>query len=255
MTQQTKTYPVEGMHCAGCSSAVERSLNRLEGVTAAVSLPAESATITFDPERTPFSDLADTVREAGYRLGSEANGESDAVQREWEQAERREARLETARWRMIVAWGLAVPIAIWMLPEMLFHERWPNPLVFDLGILLLSIPVLAGPGRETMAGGLAALGRFRPNMDSLIALGSGAAVVTGIVAVSHRLEIGPAIMNYAGVGAMIMAIHLTGRFIEARARGRASAANSRRLSLEVPSARGERDGAVTEVPQREVAVG
>ncbi|MFW6039670.1 MAG: heavy metal translocating P-type ATPase [Gemmatimonadota bacterium] len=255
MTRQTKTYPVEGMHCAGCSSAVERSLNRLEGVSASVSLPAESATVTFDPERTPFADLADAVLEAGYRLASQPDGGSDAVQREREQAERREARLDTARWRMTLAWGLAVPIAIWMLPEMFFHVRWPNPLVFDLGILLLSIPVLAGPGHETMAGGLAALGRFRPNMDSLIALGSGAAVVTGFVAVSHRLGVGPPIMNYAGVGAMIMAIHLTGRFIEARARGRSSAAISRLLSLEAPSARVERDGVATEVPIRQVGVG
>lgn len=255
MPQQTKTYPVEGMHCAGCSSAVERSLNRLDGVKASVSLPAEAATVTFDPEDTPFADLADAVLDAGYRLGSEPSGDSDAVEREREQAKRRQARLETARWRMTVAWALAVPIALWMLPEMLFHLRWPNPFVFDLGILLLSIPVLAGPGRETMTGGMAALGRFRPNMDSLIALGSGAALVTGLVAVSHRLEIGPPIMNYAGVGAMIMAIHLTGRFIETRARGRSSAAISRLLSLEVRSARIERDGVETEVPIREVAVG
>lgn len=255
MAVLTKVYEVEGMHCAGCSSAVERSLNDVDGVEASVSLPAESATVTYDPERVPFADLADAVLRAGYRLKSEPTTAAGPAERERDQAARREERLRSARLRMIGAWALALPIAIWMLPEMLAHVLWPSPLVFDLGILLLAIPVLAWPGRETMTGGLAALGRLRPNMDSLIALGSGAALVTGLVAVSHRLELGPPIMNYAGVGAMIMAIHLTGRYIEARARGRSSAAISRLLSLEARAARLERDGAEVEVPIREVGIG
>jgi Cu+-exporting ATPase len=252
---QTKVFEVEGMHCAGCSSAVERSLNELEGVEASVSLPAESATIRFDPERRPFADLADAVLAAGYRLRSQASESAGPAERERDQAERREARLEKALWRMIVAWALAAPIAAWMLPEMLLHVLWPSPLAFDLGILLLSIPVLAGPGRETMTGGLGSLRRFRPNMDSLIALGSGAAVATGFVAVGHRFGIAPPIMSYAGIGAMIMSIHLTGRYVEARARGRSSAAISRLLSLEARTARVERDGAEVEIPTREVVVG
>jgi len=255
LTVETKVYEVEGMHCAGCSSAVERSLNQLEGVEATVSLPAESATIRFDPETTPFADLADAVLAAGYRLRSQTADDATPAERESEQADRRDARLEKAKWRMIVAWALAAPIAVWMVPEMLFHVLWPSPRAFDLGILLLSIPVLAGPGRETMAGGLASLRRFRPNMDSLIALGSGAAVATGFVAVGHRYGLAPPIMSYAGVGAMIMAIHLTGRYIEARARGRSSAAISRLLSLEARTARVERDGVEVEVPTREVQAG
>jgi len=252
---QTRVFEVEGMHCAGCSSSVERSLNELEGVEASVSLPAESATVSFDPERVLFADLADAVLAAGYRLRSHTTDDAGPAERERDQAKRREARLERAKWRMIVSWALAVPIAVWMLPEMLFHVLWPSPLAFDLGILLLSIPVLAGPGRETMVGGLAALRRFRPNMDSLIALGSGAAVVTGFVAVGHRYGIAPPIMSYAGVGAMIMAIHLTGRYVEARARGRSSAAIGRLLSLEARTARVERDGVEREIPTREVQVG
>jgi P-type Cu+ transporter len=252
---QTRVFEVEGMHCAGCSSAVERSLNELEGVEASVSLPAESATVSFDPERVLFADLADAVLGAGYRLRSHTTDDVGPAERERDQAERREARLEQAKWRMIVSWALAAPIAVWMLPEMLFHVLWPSPLAFDLGILLLSLPVLAGPGRETMVGGLMALRRFRPNMDSLIALGSGAAVVTGFVAVAHRYGLAPPIMSYAGVGAMIMAIHLTGRYIETRARGRSSAAISRLLSLEARTAHVERDGVEVEVPTRDVKVG
>jgi Cu+-exporting ATPase len=92
-------------------------------------------------------------------------------------------------------------------------------------------------------------------MDSLIALGSGAAVLTGFAAVVHRLGLGPMIMSFAGVGAMIMAIHLTGRFVETRARGRASSAIQKLLSLEARTARVVRDGEEVEVPVPDVRVG
>jgi Cu+-exporting ATPase len=92
-------------------------------------------------------------------------------------------------------------------------------------------------------------------MDVLIALGSGGALVTGVVTVLHDLGAAPMLMNYAGVGAMIMAIHLTGRFIEAKARGRSSAAIQRLLSLEARTARVLRDEAEVEVPIADVRVG
>ncbi|TFG64130.1 MAG: copper-translocating P-type ATPase [Gemmatimonadales bacterium] len=253
MSRETRSFDVEGMHCAGCSSAVERNLNAIEGVTAAVSLPAEAATITYDPELVQFADLADAVLQAGYRLSPPVEG--GAAERERAQVEKREMKMEEARLRMIIAWSLAGPIAAWMIPEMLFHVRWPSPMAYEFGLLLLALPVLVWPGHETIASGIAGLRRFQPNMDTLIALGSGAAVATGFVAVAHLSGFGPPIMNYAGVGAMIMAIHLTGRFIEALARGRSSAAIRKLLSLEARAARVERNGLESEIPIRDVVVG
>jgi len=253
MSRETRSFNVEGMHCAGCSASVERSLNAIEGVTASVNLPAESTTITFDPDLVQFVDLSDAVLKAGYRLSPPQAG--GAAERERVQTEKREERTEEARLRMIIAWSLAGPIALWMLPEMFFHVRWPSPIAYELGMLLLALPVLVWPGLETILSGINGLRRFRPNMDTLIALGSGAAVATGFVAVAHLSGFGPPIMNYAGVGAMIMAIHLTGRFIEALARGRSSAAIRKLLSLEARAARVERDGVEFEIPIREVVVG
>ncbi len=241
------------MHCAACSGAVERSLNALEGVTATVSLPAEAATITFDPDLIQFVDLSDAVLQAGYRLSPPHQG--GAAERERAQVEKREEQTKDARLRMIIAWSLAGPIALWMLPEMLFHVRWPSSMAYEFGMLFLALPVLSWPGRETIVSGITGLRRFRPNMDTLIALGSGAAVATGFVAVAHEFGLGSPIMNYAGVGAMIMAIHLTGRFIEVLARGRSSAAIRKLLSLEARAARVERNGIESEIPIREVVVG
>jgi Cu+-exporting ATPase len=253
MSGQTRSFDVEGMHCAACSGAVERSLNALEGVTATVSLPAESATVTYDVDQIRFEELAQAVLKAGYRLTEPPAG--GAAERERAQVERREEHTRQARLRMIAAWSLAGPIAVWMIPEMLFHVRWPSAIAYEVGILALALPVLAWPGLQTIASGLNGLRGFRPNMDTLIALGSGAAVATGFVAVAHRLGVGPPIMNYAGVGAMIMAIHLTGRFIESLARGRSSAAIRQLLSLEARSARVDRNGIESEVPIRQVVVG
>jgi len=250
-----RVYRIEGMHCAGCSSAVEKTLNGFEGVEAAVSLPAESATVRFDAGRVSFEELRAAVEKAGYALVEPPEDAGDRAARERERLEREQVRLRTVKRRMIVAWLLTAPVAAWMIPEMLFGVKWPSATLFDLGMLLLTLPVLIGPGGETLGGAYRSARGLRPNMDVLIALGSGAAAATGLFAVLHDLGVGPALMNYAGIGAMIMAIHLTGRFIEAKARGRASAAIQKLLSLEARSARIERDGREIEVPISEVVVG
>ncbi len=252
--QHVEVYPIEGMHCGACSSAVERALNRIDGVEAAVSLPAEAATVRFSEDAVAFEELERAVADAGFTLVAPRSME-DRAERERERLRRDEEKVALARRRMIVAWALTVPIMVWMVPEMFFGTPWPSAAVFHVGLVVLALPVLLGPGHETMVSGFRALAHRRPNMDSLIALGSGAAVLTGISSLLHQFGVGPMIMNYAGVGAMIMAIHLTGRYVETRARGRTSAAIQKLLSLEARTARVLRDGEEVEVPIASVAVG
>jgi Cu+-exporting ATPase len=249
-----EVYPVEGMHCGACSAAVERALNRVDGVKAAVSLPAETATVRYVDPTVSFESLQRAVADAGFTL-VERNPLEDRAERERERLRRDAEKVAVARRRMVTAWALTVPIMIWMIPEMFFGTPWPSAVSFHLGMVALALPVLLGPGRDTMASGLRALAGRRPNMDSLIALGSGAAVLTGLGGLPHFFGAGPMIMNYAGVGAMIMAIHLTGRFVETRARGRTSAAIQKLLSLEARTARILRDGREVEVAVASVAVG
>lgn len=245
-------YRIEGMHCAGCSSAVERTLNGLPGVEASVSLPGESATITGSVS---FDDLREAVASAGYELLPLPSSPEDAAAAERERIERADATAERARTAMWTAWALTLPVMVWMIPEMVFGIRWPSELAFDAGLTLIAILVAAGPGRATFASAVrSARGRI-PNMDVLIAMGAGVSIGTGIWAILHRLGLAPMVMNFAGIGAMIVAIHLTGRFIESRARGRTSAAIQALLSLETPTARIERDGDELDVPTSEVRVG
>jgi Cu+-exporting ATPase len=252
--ERLEVYPVEGMHCGACSVAVERALNRIDGAEAAVSLPAETATVRYAVDKVTFEDLQQAVADAGYQLVPPRPVE-DLAGRERERLRRDEMRVTEARRRMVTAWSVAVPVMIWMIPEMFFGRPWPSPTLFDLALTTLALPVLLGPGRETLSGGLETLRHFRPNMDTLIALGSGAAVLTGFASLAHHLGLGPRIMNYAGVGAMIMAIHLTGRYVETKARGRASSAIQKLLSLEARTARVIREGEESELPISLVTVG
>ncbi len=247
-----KTYRIAGMHCAGCVGSVEKSLNAVDGVEASVSLPAESATLTFTRD-VSFEELAGAVEGAGYEI--EPIAEAGRGEAERSRLAETEARSREAGRAMWTAWALTVPAMVWMLPEMFAGVRWPSPLVFDLGVTLLGAAVLAGPGGPTLRSAWRSARGRMPNMDVLIALGAGVSVLTGVWAVLHVLGFAPMIMNFAPVGAMIAAIHLTGRFVEAKARGRSSSAIQALLSLEAPTARVEREGAELEVPTREVAVG
>jgi Cu+-exporting ATPase len=250
-----KVFPVEGMTCAGCVAAVERKLNGMDGVEATVSLPSESATIEYDENRVSVDDLLQAVEDAGFGLKPPAEAGQDRAARERERLQEAERKRGRAWRRVLVAWAFTIPVILWMIPEMFFGIRWPSAFVFDAGMVVLASLVLGWPGAETLRGAWKSARGLVPNMDVLIGLGSGVSVLTGIIAVLHDVGAAPMIMNYAGIGAMIMAIHLTGRYVESKARGRTSAAIQKLLEFEAPTARVIRGDEELEIPTSEVAVG
>ena len=157
--------------------------------------------------------------------------------------------MQQARFRMIVAWGFTTPIILWMFAEMFFGIVWPNAFIFNLGMILLSLPVLFWVGRRTYTAGFNAIRHGAANMDTLIALGTGASLLTGLAYFFFPVA------NYAGVAAMIMAFHLTGRYIEETAKGQASQAIRKLLELGAKTAKILRDGEEVEIPIDEVEVG
>jgi Cu+-exporting ATPase len=248
---------ISGMHCASCAQAVERALAGLDGVrSASVNLATERATVEHDPRTAPLGALRRAVEAAGYGVGEiDPLGAERRLARERERLAEDERRVAEAKSRMTWAWALTAPIIAWMLPEMIFGLMWPSPLVFNAGMVALAIPVLFVWGGPTLRAGFRSLVHGSPTMDTLIAIGSTVAFATGFVTIAHNLGLAPRLLNYAGVGAMIMAIHLTGRFVETKARGRTSAAIQKLLSLEAKTARVERGGEEIEVPVDEVSVG
>lgn len=240
------TVAIEGMTCMSCANHVGQALNALPGVLeATVNLPAEKATIRYVPEVAQRADIERTVQEAGYAVGAadEPFAEADAGE------ERSRQKLQQAKQRMWIAWLFTGPIIAWMLLAMVFGIMWPSPTIHHLGTILLAVPVLAWAGYATYRSGLRALAHTRANMDSLIVLGSGIAFLTGPA--SFLLPVA----DYAGVAAMIMAFHLTGRYIEESAKGRASQAIRKLMQLEARTARLLRDGREVEGAIEAVHVG
>ena len=242
---ETATFAVEGMTCAGCSSSVERALSNLEGVVSAnVNLPAEKATVEYIPSVIGMPDFRRAVAEAGYQVIVPTE-----EQKGTEQLSREERKMKAARRRFLLAWAFTIPIMLWMIPEMFFGIPWPNETIFKLGMVLLASPVLFWVGRRTYVAAWRSSIHGAPNMDALIALGSGASFLTGIATFFSPIP------TYAGVSAMIMAFHLTGRYVEARAKGQASQAIRKLLELGAKNARVLVDGVEKEIPIDLVEVG
>ncbi|WP_455383242.1 heavy metal translocating P-type ATPase [Salinispira pacifica] len=237
---QKVSFKVEGMHCASCVAAVENALKEVGGVSdAAVNLAMESATVSFDGSSVTTDDLVRAVDETGYKLVVESEDEGAEIESELEKDER---KIGSARSKMWTAWAITIPIVLWMIPEMVWGYTFLGPVVYNLGMVLLGAAAVIIPGWETIRSGFKSSVHLTPNMDALIAMGTIASVASGIIAVLHQFGVGPAFANFAGVGGMIMAFHLTGRYIETKAKGRASQAIKKLLTLEAKEATVERDG-------------
>jgi Cu+-exporting ATPase len=238
---------IGGMSCASCAGRVEKALAHVPGVIeASVNLATERATLKRVRGTAGRSDLEAAVTEAGYEV---VEREEQAADGSEEEVDPEAEKMGAARFRMMVAWAFTGPIVLWMVAEMFFGITWPSRAGYDLGTLLLALPVLFWVGRKTYVGAWAAARHGHANMDSLIALGTGASFITGPATFFFPVA------NYAGVAAMIMAFHLTGRYVEATAKGRASQAIRKLLELGAKTARVLVDGEEREIPIDEVSVG
>jgi len=237
---------IGGMTCASCSQTIENTLKNTEGVIEAnVNLASEKATVKYDPKKIKYETLTKVIEATGYQAIRK-----DEVIGKYDKAVKEEQRkFEKAKKRMMIAWAITIPLMIWMIPEMVFEIAWPNMLVFNLGQILLAIPVLFWAGKETLVSAAKRVVHRRANMDVLIALGTLTAFATGPV-----MFFSP-ILNYAGVSAMIMSFHLLGRYIEVKAMGRASQAIRKLLELEAKTAHVLVDGVEKEISVDKIEVG
>lgn len=237
------TIGVEGMHCASCALTVEKALRRTMGVSnAVVNFASEKATVEFDRREVDLKILENAIEGVGYRVAQKS---PDRVQEEGEDLQ----RVTVARKSMIHAWVFTLPIVTWMFFEMFLGIVWPSKLIFTIGITLLAVPVIFWKGWPTINSAFRAVIHGRANMDVLITMGTSVSFLTGPASLIFPIA------NFAGVSAMIMAIHLTGRYIETAAKGRASQAIRKLLELGAKTARILVKGEEEEVPIEEVTVG
>jgi P-type Cu+ transporter len=203
------------MTCASCAARIERKLNKLEGVEAAVNFATEEATVSFDPERISVADLVAAVEAAGYGAsppGAALGGEDTT---------------RALRLRLLVAAVLTAPLAaLAMIPPLQFGGwEW---LAF-----LLATPVVLWSGWRFHRAAALNLHHGAATMDTLVSIGTLAAWAWSLVALLVFADA----HTYFEVGAVITTLILLGRYFEARARRRSSEAIRALIELGAKEAR------------------
>ena len=253
----TIALAIDGMSCASCVGRVETALRKVEGVTEVnVNLATEQATIQGTADT---AQLLAAVESAGY----DARLKDEAVPTDANEitAKRDNERAGLKR-DFITALVLALPVFILemgahMVPGM--HALIERSIGLQTSWLIqfvLTTLVLVFPGRRFYLKGLPALLRRAPDMNSLVAVGTLAAYGYSVVATfaPQRLPAGTVNVYYEAA-AVIVALILLGRFLEARAKGRTSVAIQRLVGLQARTARVRRGASVQEVAIAEVAAG
>ena len=233
------TIPVQGMTCAACTARVQRTLERTPGVSAAnVNLMTGSATVSYDPASTTPERLVDAIRDTGYGAElpdggasiEEMTGAEDAAR----DRERRELRSKFAV--SLAAALLSIPLSMPSRPWLLFA---------------LTLPVMGWAGRHFYSRAWAAFRHRTADMNTLIAVGTGAAFgysLSVTVAGSWLAARGIQPLVYYEPVIWIITLVLLGNLLEARARSRTAAAIRRLIELRPLTARVVRDGGEVEIP-------
>ncbi len=251
------TIAVQGMHCAACVRRVEKALAGVAGVReASVNLATEKATMVFDPAHTGLEAMKQAVEEAGYGLVEpEVATDEDGIELASDPV-RRDA-VSTRRLRAKAMF--AVPLAGLIL---LLSVAGAIPAIGDFagrGVLiwLLATPVQFWAGWQFYAGAWSAVRHLNANMHTLIAVGTSAAYLysVGVLLFPGFFAAVGGGGLYFDTAAVIIALILVGRYLEARARSQTSAAIQRLVGLQPRTARVVRGDLEVDVPASEVAVG
>ena len=257
---KTLRFGVRGMTCAACSAAVEKALRRKEGVrSASVNLITNTAEVVYDPARTRPSELKAAVVRAGYEVEEEAARPDEAqIGQEKELAAKKRQLIVAAVFAIpvfYIAMGHMLPFGIKLpLPEALDMTKYP--VRFVLTQLVLAIPVLIA-GRSFYLGGLRHLFAGAPNMDTLVAIGTGSAFVYSLYSTWRVLQGDVSFVHsiYYESATMVVTLVMLGKYFEQRAKGKTSQAIKALMNLTPKKATLLRDGQEIEVLVEEVVVG
>ena len=254
--QGTIELAIGGMTCASCVGRVEKALKAVPGVTeAVVNLATERATVRGVAS---VQDLIAAVDKVGY----EASPVDTGMQADEEAAEKKDAERAELKRDLTLAAVLALPVFVLemgshMIPGM--HEWVASTIGIQQSWYLqfvLTLLVLAIPGWRFYEKGFPALFRLGPDMNSLVAVGTAAAFGYSMVATFAPSLLPAGTVNvYYEAAAVIVALILLGRFLEARAKGRTSEAIKRLIGLQAKEAHVLRDGRIVDIPINDVAQG
>ena len=237
---------LEGMHCASCVATIEKALAGVPGVAeASVNLATSRADVrgaNLDVE-----ELVAAVRASGYDARPALDASPD------DQEARAAADTRDVLRRTLVAAALTLPAVVISMADIMFPGR-------DWVLFALTLPVYLWAGAPFLSGAIRTLRHRTANMDTLVAIGTTAALGLSLAATLFpsafaAVASGPMGHVYYEAVGVILTLILLGRYLETRARGRTSAAVRKLLDLAPKMARRVRDGVESDVPLSDVAVG
>ncbi len=262
-------FNVTGMTCSACSAHVDKAVRRLDGVCEVnVNLLGGSMTVDWEGGLTP-DQIVSAVEKAGYGASLPAAGGTGAAQAK-PAAGAMEDDLKNMKARLIASFVFLIPLFYlsmghmmgWPIPR--FFHGAENAMTYALTLFLLTVPIMV-INQKYYRVGFKTLFRLTPNMDSLIAVGSAAAVVYGIAAlycIGWGLGHGDAALVehysmdlYFESAGMILTLITLGKYMETRSKGRTGQAIARLMDLTPKTAAVLRDGAELEVPVEQVQAG
>lgn len=254
--------PIAGMTCAACVRAVERAIGKLDGIQEVnVNIATEKAKVVYDSTKTRLSQIKDAISKAGYKaLEIETKDQVD------HEKERREKEVKTLWTKFLISAVFTLPLFYIAMGHMLklplpgFIMPEMYPLRFGLIQLILVIPsVIAGYKFYTI--GFSRLFRREPNMDSLIAVGTSAAMIYGIYTViqmtmsSHDMAKEMAMNLYFESVGVIITLILLGKYLESVTKGKTSESIKKLMGLAPKTAVVVHEGKEMVIPIDEVEVG
>jgi len=252
---------IEGMTCASCSAAVERAVKKLDGISAAqVNLATNTGSFIYDPTLVSLPQIKSAIVNAGY-TPKDIEGEKTRT----EQEARRDEEEGKMRIRLIIAAVFSAPILYIAMSHMFpqlglpipyFMGSHDFPLIFALVQLALTIPVVIA-GSKFYTRGIRSLFKGSPNMDSLVAIGTGSAFLYSLFATVQIYlgEFSFAKSLYFESAAVVITLVMLGKYLEAVSKGKTSEAIKKLMQLRPTTAVVERNGRELEILIDEVLVG
>ncbi|GHV11548.1 copper-translocating P-type ATPase [Clostridia bacterium] len=256
---QTQTLPIGGMTCVACAARVQKAISKISGTdSVTVNFATEKATFSYDPETVRIAEVKDAVVKAGYKVLEKSDADEDRA--------RKQKEIRILWTKFIVSAVFALPLLYIAMVPMIKIVRLPFPggldpmifpLIYAIAEIILVIPCIA-VGYRFYTVGFKALVMRSPNMDSLIAVGTTAAILYSAynvfqITTGNFIAVESLYFETAGV---IITLILLGKSLEARAKGRTSDAIKKLMGLAPKTAIViDANGAEREIPIDDVEIG
>lgn len=241
--QKKITLGIEGMHCASCSARAEKALSQLKGVSEAnVNLALEEAYIVYDDKQLTLADFKQAIEKLGFKVKeTEADKESEQIR-----------QMQVAKKKMGLSWLITALVLLLMIPDMVLGRAIISEQMDAWLMVILSLLAMIFPARQVYLSAYKAVKSGTANMDVLIAMGT----IASLLAAPLSLFIKDIVANsFAGIAAMIISFHLTGRYLEAKAKGTASEEIRKLIGLGAKTAIVLEAGTEKEIPLSQLKVG